>query len=138
MPLLEVNIPIHAPGQTNLVAAAQLILDGRGIGQEFAALDRHLLAQAAGAFLVSAIIVVVTLLWAFGRLRRIQRRLEEQATTLRRANQELALAAKTSAVGAVTAHLIHGLTNPLFGLRNYVVARAGGDASPALHAGGKG
>jgi signal transduction histidine kinase len=40
-----------------------------------------------------------------------------------RANQELALAAKTSALGAVAAHLIHGLKNPLAGLQNFVAAR---------------
>jgi signal transduction histidine kinase len=38
------------------------------------------------------------------------------------ANQELALAAKTSAVGAVTSHLIHGLKSPLSGLQSFVTS----------------
>jgi signal transduction histidine kinase len=39
---------------------------------------------------------------------------------LQRANHELTLAAKTSAVGAVASHLIHGLKNPLAGLQQFV------------------
>jgi len=41
-----------------------------------------------------------------------------------KANQELALAAKSSALGSVTAFLIHGLKNPLAGLQNFVAGRA--------------
>jgi signal transduction histidine kinase len=43
---------------------------------------------------------------------------------LLRANHELTLAAKTSALGAVTAHLLHELKNPLFGLQSFVSVRS--------------
>ena len=45
---------------------------------------------------------------------------------LARANEELVFAAKTGAVGAISAHLIHGLKNPLSGLEGYVSDRAAG------------
>jgi signal transduction histidine kinase len=48
--------------------------------------------------------------------------LAERTQTLLQANRELALAARTSAVGAVASHLIHGLRNPLSGLRSFVHA----------------
>jgi signal transduction histidine kinase len=48
--------------------------------------------------------------------------LAERTETLLAANRELALAAKTSAVGAVTAHLLHGLKNPLAGLQSFVAS----------------
>jgi signal transduction histidine kinase len=58
-------------------------------------------------------------------MRRVQRANQELALrtqNLLQANRELALAARTSAVGAVASHLIHGLRNPLSGLRNFVHA----------------
>lgn len=127
-PLLSVLIPLHAPGQTNLLAVAELIQDGRGVARALADLDRHLTRQAALAFFGGGGIVALALGWAFRRIYRITRQLEAHAADLRRANQELALAAKTSALGAVTAHLLHGLTSPLTGLRNFMVARAAEDA----------
>lgn len=127
-PLLSVLIPIHAPGQTNLLAVAELIQDGSGIARELAALDRNLTRQAALAFVFSGGIVALGLGWAFRRLEKITRQLHEHAADLRRANQELALAAKTSALGAVTAHVLHGLTSPLAGLQNFMATHAGEDA----------
>jgi signal transduction histidine kinase len=123
-PLLSVLIPIHAPGQTNLLAVAELIQDGRGIARELAVLDRNLTRQAALAFLISGGIVALGLGWAFRRLQKITRLLQEHAADLRRANQELTLTAKTSALGAVTAHVLHGLTSPLAGLQNFMTTHA--------------
>ncbi len=128
VPLLSVLIPIHAQGQTNLLAVAEIIQDGRAIAREFATLDRNLARQATLAFLGSGFIVALALGWAFGRLQNITRQLHEHAADLRRANQELSLAAKTSALGAVTAHVLHGLTSPLAGLQNFMFTHAGEDA----------
>jgi signal transduction histidine kinase len=128
IPLLSVLIPIQAPGQTSLLAVAELIQDGSGIAQELAALDRHLTLQAAGLFAVGGGMVVLILGWAFHRLQAIHGRLVEQAAELRRANQELALSAKTSALGAVTAHVLHGLSSPLTGLQQFMTVHAGDSA----------
>jgi signal transduction histidine kinase len=59
---------------------------------------------------------------AMRRVQRANQKLAERTGNLLQANRELALAARTSAVGAVASHLIHGLRNPLSGLRNFVHA----------------
>lgn len=128
VPLHLVLIPLHAPDQTNLLAAAQLILEGQSLAREFAALDRHLWRQGLAAFALSGGVLTMALLAAFRWLGQLNRRLQDQAASLRRANQELALAAKTSALGTVTAHLMHGLASPLTGLQQFVAARGDGDA----------
>src|SRR4030095_1345578 len=93
-----------------------------GIAQEFKRLDYHLARQALLAFLAGGVLLVVAISWSFRRLNRAHRMLAERTETLMAANRELALAAKTSAVGAVTAHLLHGLKNPLAGLQNFVAS----------------
>jgi signal transduction histidine kinase len=60
-------------------------------------------------------------------LQQTNRSLVERTESLLRANHELTLSAKTSAIGAITAHLIHDLKSPLFGLQSFVAARAAGD-----------
>jgi signal transduction histidine kinase len=128
-PILEVMIPLRGSGQGSLVGIAQLVLDGRSITEEFAALDRHLIRQATGVFGVGSALLVVGLTRAFRRLERANRLLQQRTLDLLRANEELAMAARTSAVGAVTAHLIHGLKNPLSGLQQFVRGQGGNVAS---------
>ena len=128
-PLLTVLIPLHAEGSANLLAVAELIQDGSGVARAFAALDRHLAGQALLTFLAAGGLLALALSWSFRRLQTITRRLEAQAVSLRQANQELALTAKTSALGAVTAHVVHGLTSPLNGLQNFLAAHVGNDAA---------
>jgi signal transduction histidine kinase len=130
MPVLEVNVPLHVGKPRRLVGIAQFIIEGHSIAGEFARLDRHLAEQAAMAFLAGGLVLAGAIAWSFRRLNRAHRLLAERTEHLLAANQELALAAKTSAVGAVTSHLIHGLRNPLAGLQNFV---AGLGASLADH-----
>lgn len=120
VPLLEVNVPLHTRANSPLVGIAQFILEGQSIAAEFARLDRHLTLQALAAFVVGGGLLAVVIALAFRRLQQVHRLLEARTTNLLQANQELALAAKTSAVGAVTSHLIHGLKNPLSGLQSFV------------------
>jgi signal transduction histidine kinase len=126
-PLLEVTIPFHRAEQSQLLGAVQFVMDGHGIAAEFATLDQNLFRQAAFGFAGGALLVVLALGLAFQRLQAVNRQLVERSTSLLRANEELALAAKTSAVGAVTSHLIHGLSSPLTGLQNLVAQRSGAD-----------
>ena len=120
MPLLEVNVPLHAGAENRLIGIAQFNIEGSGIAAEFQQLDRHLALQGLIAFFVGGGILMITITWAFRRLRQAHQLLAERTSSLLRANQELALAAKTSAVGAITSHLIHGLKNPLSGLQNFM------------------
>lgn len=119
-PLLEVLLPIHRKDESQLLGIAQLLIDGESIARQFAALDRHLFRQALIIFSMGSALIGLGLHEAFRRLKRSNRLLSSRTQELLRANQELLLVAKTSAVGAVTGHLIHGLKNPLFGLRNLV------------------
>jgi signal transduction histidine kinase len=122
-PVLEVLIPLHRQGQPEMLGGVQFLIDGGGIAGEFRTLDRHLAAQAALAFGAGGFIVTLALLWAFRRLHRMNLVLIERTDRLLRTNQELALSAKASAVGAIAAHLVHGLSSPLAGLEELVANR---------------
>ncbi len=127
--LLEVAIPIHARGQSKLLGCAQLVLDARDLDAQRRALDRHLARQALAVFLPGAALLSGAFAWGFRRLRRANNLLQARTAGLLHANHELTLAAKTSALGAVTAHLIHGLSNPLANLQDFVAARGASGAS---------
>ncbi len=128
LPLLEVNVPLHTGADRQLLGIAQFVIEGYSIAAEFSQLDRHLARQALVAFLVGGGTLILTSFWAFRRLRGAHLLLAERTRSLLQANQALALAAKTSAVGAITSHLIHGLKNPLSGLQNLVASLASADA----------
>lgn len=130
IPLLEAIVPIRSRDQTRLLGVAQFILDGQHIRAELAqTVDRYLFRHATLVFLFGGFVIAAALSWAFHRLQRTNRLLAERTASLLRANHELTLAAKTSAVGAVSAHLIHGLKNPLFGLQNFVSNRSQGKST---------
>lgn len=124
-PLVEIFVPLHRQQERTPRGVVQFVIDGRRLATEFAALDRNLLVQAATALVAAGGMMMVVLIWAFRRLQRSNRLLVERTSRLVRANQELALAARTSAVGAITAHLVHGLSSPLSGLQDLVAHRAG-------------
>jgi signal transduction histidine kinase len=94
------------------------------VAEEYARIDGHLallglVLYAGGAFLLTGV-----LLLAYRRLCRAQAVVEAQTTRLLQANHELALAAKATALGSVTAHLVHGLSGPLAHLQSYIARRA--------------
>lgn len=124
VPLLVVNVPLHEEGSTRLAGVAQFLMNGGSIAREYRDLDVRLVAQSALAFILGGGILAGGLVLAFWRVQRANRLLAERTANLLRANRELALAAKTSAVGALTSHLIHGLRNPLSGLQSFVQDRA--------------
>jgi signal transduction histidine kinase len=127
-PMLEVAVPVFAREARAIDGVAVFIMDGEEIAQEFAALDRGLFLQAGLAFSIGGLLFAAVAVSGFTRLRQTQAMLIERSSRLLQANQELALLAKTSAVGALTAHLIHGLKNPLAGLDEHLSALAGGEA----------
>lgn len=123
-PLLDVVVPLQADPRATPLGTARYWLDGRAVAAEFARTDRRLLAQAGAAYVGGALLVMLVLLWGMRRVADAHRQLQAQSADLARANQELDFAAKTGAIGAISAHLIHGLKNPLSGLEGYVAESA--------------
>ncbi|MBI1840800.1 MAG: HAMP domain-containing histidine kinase [Verrucomicrobia bacterium] len=124
VPVLEVNIPLHPPGTNELSGIAQFIIAGEDVAAEFEQLDSHLDRQAAVAFLMSGSLIAIGIALGFRRLRHSYSLLQQRTLALLGANRELVQSAKTSAVGAVTSHLIHELRNPLSGVHNLMAQQA--------------
>ena len=122
--LLEAWVPLRRASNGALAGAAQFWIDGRGVAAELATLDRRLAEQAGLAWLAGAVVITLALAWAFRRLAAANEQLATRSEDLLQANRELVLTAKTSALGAVTAHLIHEIKNPIAGLEVFVANQA--------------
>jgi signal transduction histidine kinase len=125
LPLIRALVPLKQGEK--FIGAAEFTLDGRKVAEELDRLDTNLWKYSIRIFLIGGGIMTLSLWWSFRLLQRANQSLEERTRSLLRANHELTLAAKTSAVGAITAHLIHDLKSPLFGLQSFVSARGAAD-----------
>lgn len=123
-PLLDIAVPLTSPNAGTPLGVARYWVDGSDMRAEFGRMDANLLTQAGIGFLGGGALVALLLAWAYRRLEQAQRQLLERSADLARANQELDFAAKTGALGAISAHLIHGLKNPLAGLEGFVAEAA--------------
>lgn len=120
VPTLEITVPLHRSDTKKCVGAAQFIVEGESLAGEYTRMD-HRLIQIAVITFATAGLLLVALLWpAFRRVERLNLDLALRSERLQRANEELALAARVSAVGAISAHLMHGLKNPLASLSHFV------------------
>ncbi len=122
VPAVEVWVPLLAGGDGRFAGAAGFVIEGSSVAREFELLDRRLRTNAAGVLLAALGVTGVVLAWAFRQLERGRQLLARRTEDLQRANSELSQAARVTALGAVTAHLIHGLRNPVSGLRSFVEA----------------
>jgi len=127
-PVLEVLLPI--PGQNALSARGfvRYFIDARPLSRELALIDGRINRETAVTLVVGAILIAAVVIGATFSIQRAQRTIAERNERLTRANFELTLASKASAVGQITSHLIHGMQGPVEGLRA-VVANQGGDPS---------
>lgn len=126
-PLLEVAVPIHEPEGNRLLGVTQFLMDGQSLAARLASLHAAVKSQAWLVFVAGSVGIAAGLGWTL-------RRLEDRTERLARANRQLALAAKTAAVGAISLQLIHSLKSPLFGLRSLMAGRGangGPDSDPA-------
>lgn len=126
-PEIVLNIPIVENSDGDASYLARYFMDGAEVVEEFAAIDDRLIRQAFLAFASGSALVALVFLWSFWRLEKANNEVAERAVRLARANAELALVAKTSAVGAVASHLIHGLKNPLAGIREQLNSNGNGE-----------
>ena len=126
--LLVVTAPV-ATGET--LGWARLWVEGRAVAAEFAALDRGLARQAGVVAGLGGLGLGGGLAWVWVTLARARERLRAQQADLTRANRALMFSAQASAVGALSAHLLHGIKNPLAGLEGFLAegeGTAGGEA----------
>ena len=130
IPLVAVWVPL-SDGEGAVRAVAHYFLEGQSMKAEFAALDRNLWTQGLIAW--SAFALFLTAGWRIGldRVERVARVLDERTQELEQTNRELEMAARTAAVGSISAHLLHGLKNPLAGLRAYLRAHGDEEAKAA-------
>jgi signal transduction histidine kinase len=126
-PVLFSTVPItEESGEVK--AIAEFLIDGTHIIGQLREIDRETHQSAIVFCSIGGFTILALLSWAFHRLNKANRLLAQRSADLLRANHELTMAAKTSAVGAVAAHLIHGLKNPLFGLQAFVAVKSESDA----------
>ncbi|EDY84400.1 ATPase, histidine kinase-, DNA gyrase B-, and HSP90-like domain protein [Verrucomicrobiia bacterium DG1235] len=127
--VLDIYIPLMSGDDSARLGTARYLMDGSVLAGEFAVLDTRMARQASVAIGLGGV-AILSLFWvAWRRLTEVNARVVGQAERLKKVNAELAMLARTSAVGSVTAHLIHGLKNPLAGLRQVVSARQTGEAA---------
>ena len=126
-PVLEVLLPLYGHGASRLLGFAQYYLDARALSAELAAIDSRMNRQTAATLAIGIALIAAVLTSAHFGLQRAQRLLAERTERLARANFELTLSAKASALGQITSHLIHGLQGSVAGLR--AVVSGGGVAA---------
>ena len=122
----EVVLPVHVADEDELLGVVQFLFDGSDALADIGELNDGLFQQGVFIFAAGSSVIALLLSFSFARINRIHRSLAKRTFALKRANQELALSDRTSAVGGVASHLIHGLRNPLAGLRSYLEADAPG------------
>lgn len=119
-PVLEVLLPLVEPGRGQPSGFAQYYIDARGLAGELAAIELRLNDHTWSILGAGAIAAALVLGAACLGLLRAQRLLAERNERLARANLDLTLAAKASALGQITSHLIHGLQGSVASLRSAV------------------
>ena len=119
-----VVMPVHVADEDELLGVAQFLFDGSDALADIDELNNGLFQQGVFIFAAGSSVIALLLSFSFARINRIHRSLVKRTFALKKANQELALSDRTNAVGGVASHLIHGLRNPLAGLRAYLDAEA--------------
>ena len=103
-----------------LVAAIEYWLDSREVSAELHHLDQYLVVIGVCFIIGGGIVFFIVFYVARDRLLKMGKLLAEQNLSLQKANADLSMAARTSAIGSISSHLFHGLKNPLAGLKAYL------------------
>ena len=117
IPLLYMRFPLQDPVRSGeILGFAYFIMDGHSVQRAYTDLDIRLTNQVLMAVGSAGLLILVVLGFAYKNLDQAQRRIRIRTAELSEANRSLNLALKNSAIGNVTAHLLHDLKNPLWGL----------------------
>jgi signal transduction histidine kinase len=122
-PVLEVLLPLHGRDPELVIGFAQYYIYARSLARELALIDQRIYRQTALTLGIGSALIAIVVTGAYLSLRSAQRVILERNERLVRANFELTLAAKASALGQITSHLVHGLQGPVASLRGVVAGR---------------
>jgi signal transduction histidine kinase len=129
-PVLEVLLPLHRGDPGKILGFAQYFIDARPLTRELAAIDGRMRELTSATLGIGVMLIAAVVAVSYFRLRRAQRLIAERNQRLIRANFELTLAAKASALGQITSHLMHGLQGSVAGLDALVRGHEPGQATP--------
>ena len=129
-PVLEVLLPLPGSGTGSPRGFVRYYIDARPLSRELALIDGRINRQTAVTLAVGAALIALVTAGAALSAQRAQRTVAERNERLIHANFELTLAAKASAIGQITSHLIHGLQGSVQGLRAIVASRETDISSP--------
>jgi len=121
-PVLEVLLPLHGRDVNQLAGFVRYYIDAQPLAYELAVIDQRIQHQTTATLGIGAALIAAVLIAAYFGLSRAQRSVAERNEQLTRANFELTLSAKASALGQITSHLIHGLQGSVAGLRAVVTS----------------
>ena len=116
-PILEITLPLHVAEEEELQGIAQLVFDGHDTLDDIGQLEKQITTQSLFVFAAGAGLIALVLGLSFRSLNQSHDRLIKRTVALNEANQALALSSKTTAIGGITSHLMHGLRNPLAALK---------------------
>jgi len=121
-PVLEVLLPLHGNNSPQPLGFVHYYIDARPLAAELSIIDKRIESQTTATLAIGTILITAVLGLAYFGLRRAQQAVAEKNEYLIRSNFELTLAAKASALGQITSHLIHGLQGSVAGLRAVVAS----------------
>mgnify|MGYP001097276436 CR=1 FL=1 len=134
IPVEEILIGVEGDEATQ-IRVVRFWLDGSSIAEQYEALDRNLIIQGLNIWTVVSLFIVFLGVVARIRLKKLTTDLEARSMELEAANRNLEMAARSAAVGAISGNLMHGLKNPLAGLRAYLKSQgdeAAGEAAQRM------
>jgi len=118
------------------IGFVQYYIDASPIAAELAAIDRSINRQTFVTLGLGAVLIAAIMLAAYVGLNRAQRVIgRTHGAAHPRPTSSSRSAAKASALGQITSHLIHGLQGPVAGLRAVVTGRAADNVNAARRTG---
>ncbi len=115
-PVLEVVLPIRHAGRSQPFGFVRYHFDARPLSGELAAIDLQMRNQTLATVGIGLLVVAGVFGAAYIGLRRAGREVAHGNANLARAERNLTLLAKASALGQITSHLMHGLQGSMAGL----------------------
>lgn len=116
-PVLEVVLPLREKGRTELAGFVRYQFDARPLASELAEIDGQMHKQTLTVIGIGLLVVTGVFAVAYIGLRRTQAVIARSTANLARAESNLTLSTKASALGQITSHLMHGLQDSVAGLQ---------------------